>query len=310
MKKLVVYIFLIVLFLFPQIAFAQHTATQIQILDFGILCHINKQMRATVIVATDGSYSGSGSGPTVITKANPQKGIVQYAVTGNAQITPVRTATTSLSCINCAEPCSNSISLTSLSVNPQSKQHLKNSSVDFSYGGTLIIESGGCPSGVYEGVLPLTFTSNSGTPATCNLTVRATLVDDLSSIVISNDQNLSFGTILVDGAYSVTVSTAGARTSTNASALAAGGTVQQGIFSLNNTTGAAKSVTSVTLDSNITLSNGTSNISATLTSSPAVSSITSVSAGRTYINVGGTLQMTGSESGGTYNGNYTLTVNY
>lgn len=140
--------------------------------------------------------------------------------------------------------------------------------------------------------------------------VRATLVDGLSSIIVTNDQSLSFGTILVDGAYSVTVGTDGTRTSTNPAALAAGGVVRPGIFSLNNTTSGSMSITSAVMDSNIVLSNGTSNISATLVSSPNVSSLTNIPRGNTYINVGGTLQMTGSETGGTYQGNYTLTVNY
>ena len=115
---------------------------------------------------------------------------------------------------------------------------------------------------------------------------------------------------MVDGAYTVTVGTDGTRTSTKPAAVIAGGTVQQGIFSLNNTTSGAMNVNGVTLDSNITLSNGTSNIAATLASSPSVSSITNVAKGKTYINVGGTLTMTGNETGGTYQGNYTLTVNY
>ncbi|MBR6409703.1 MAG: DUF4402 domain-containing protein [Alphaproteobacteria bacterium] len=136
------------------------------------------------------------------------------------------------------------------------------------------------------------------------------MVDGLSSIIVTNDQSLSFGTILVDGAYSVTVGTDGTRTSTNPAALAAGGVVRPGIFSLSNTTSGSMSITSAVMDSNIVLSNGTSNISATLVSSPNVSSLTSIPKGKTYVNVGGTLQMTGSETGGTYQGNYTLTVNY
>lgn len=308
MKRFAFYMFLV---LFSKTVFAEVTLTQTQIMDFGTICHLQKTYQATIILTTNNTYSNAGSGSTVISKSGPLSGIINYALSnGNDKVTAVRTATTSLSCVNCADS-SCALTVNSLSVNPQGQTTIKGgSSANFNWGGTLIIPSGGCPAGVYEGVVQVSFTKQGGSSESINMAIRATLVDEMKSIIVSADQNLSFGTILADGSYNVTIGTDGTRTSTNPGALSPGGTFRQGVFSLNNTTSGAVRVNGVTMDTNITLSNGVSDISAVLTSSPSVASISSVAKGKTNINVGGTLQMHGGESAGTYNGIYTLTVNY
>ena len=298
MKKIFAYILFVLL---PSFALGQ-TLVATESVDMGIIAYVNQPSQGQVrLDANTCSYNPSTGAS--IRKANPICGIVHYLPESSGQAKPVNNKETTLTCVNCASS-SCSINYRADRIYPSGL----NSEGDFNYGGTITIPAN-CLAGVYTGVLDAEVKKGS-TYYRCNIPIQVTLVNDLNSIIATSEQNLSFGTILVDGAYTVTVGTDGTRTSTKPAAVIAGGTVQQGIFSLNNTTSGAMNVNGVTLDSNITLSNGTSNIAATLASSPSVSSITNVAKGKTYINVGGTLTMTGNETGGTYQGNYTLTVNY
>lgn len=100
LRKIFVCVFCTML---PAIVLAD-TVTETQILDFGILAHINKSIPATVLVTTSNSY-GSGSTDSTVQKANPVSGILQYSNTqGNPTITPVITGVVgTLSCVNCSD---------------------------------------------------------------------------------------------------------------------------------------------------------------------------------------------------------------
>ena len=232
-------------------------------------------------------------------------GVIHYVNSGGQTAQVTTDSTTTLSCVNCSSAAT--ITYSSPLVNPTQLS----GDGDFKFGGTIAIGRSQT-AGVYRGVLNVRIRIGNNYE-NISLPIQVTIRGGTSipNVVPVSDQDLSFGTIAAGSAYSVTVGTDGSRTSTNPAALLPGGTVQEGIFYLSNTSNNNATSVSVTMNTNVTLSNGTDNISVSLTTNPSLSSVTSVPKNsRSYIYVGGTLQMLGGESAGTYSGTYTLTVDY
>ena len=297
--------FLFAFLVFPCLSFAQDFT--VQKIDMGIITTGIGLAQCNHTLKTDGTHSTSGSwlcNIGTIDAAGYEVGIIHYANSGGQTAQVTTDSTTTLTCVDCSS--SATIAFSTPLVSPTSL----NRDGDFKFGGTIAVASGQT-AGLYRGILNVRIQIGSNYE-NISLPIQVTIRGGTSipSIVPVSDQDLSFGKIAAGRAYSVTVGTDGTRTSTDPSVLLPGGTVQQGIFTLNNTSNRSANVTSVTMNTNVTLSNGTDSISLTLTTSPALSSIKSVPANTKYpVNVGGTLQMTGNESGGTYSGTYNITVN-
>ncbi len=297
---------LFALLVFPCLAFAQDFT--VQRIDMGIITTGLGWASCNHTLNTDGTHSTSGSvlcNWGTIDAASYEIGIIHYSGSGGQTARVTTDSTTTLTCTNCSS--SETITFSNPLVSPTSLSQ----DGDFKFGGTIVVGAGQT-AGLYRGILNVQIQIGD-TYQNISLPIEVTIRGGTSipTIVPVADQDLSFGAISAGGAYSVTVDTDGTRTSTNPSALLSGGTVQQGIFTLNNTSNNSANITSLSMDTNVTLSNGTNNISLILTTNPALSSIKSVPANTKYhINVGGTLQMQGGESAGTYQGNYTLTVNF
>lgn len=298
--------FLFAFLVFPCLSFAQDFT--VQKIDMGIITTGIGLAQCNHTLNTNGTHSTSGSwlcNIGTIDAAGYEVGIIHYSGSGGQTAQVTTDSTTVLSCVNCSS--SKTITFSNPLVSPTSLSQ----DGDFKFGGTIAVASGQ-EAGLYRGVLNVRIQIGSHYE-NISLPIQVTIRGGTSipSIVPVSDQDLSFGKIAAGRAYSVTVGTDGTRTSTDPSVLLPGGTVQQGIFTLNNTSNRSANVTSVTMNTNVTLSNGTDNISLTLTTSPALSSIKSVPANTKYpVNVGGTLTMTGNETAGTYLGSYTLMVNY
>ena len=299
--------FLFAFLVFPCLAFAQDFT--VRRIDMGIITTGIGWASCSHTLKTDGTHSTSGGflcNFGTIDAANYEIGIIHYSGSGGQTARVTTDSTTTLTCTNCSS--SSTIAFSNPLISPTSLSQ----DGDFKFGGTIAVAAGQT-AGLYRGILNVRIQIGSNYE-NISLPIEVTIRggSSIPTIVPVADQDLSFGTIASGKAYSVTVGTDGTRTSTNPSALLPGGTVQQGIFMLNNTsTSSSANITSLSMNTNVTLSNGTDNISLVLTTSPALSSIKSVPANTKYpINVGGTLQMQGGESAGTYSGAYTLTVNF
>ncbi len=146
----------------------------------------------------------------------------------------------------------------------------------------------------------LSLVSNQTLAATATGTANATV---LTPIAITAGQTLEFGAF-TGAAGTVTVSTAGARSSTGSVVLApTNGTVRQGTFSV---TGSGSSTFAITYPSAFNITSGANNMSVTV-SGPATGTL---SGGSATINVGGTVTVSANQAAGNYTGTYTMTVEY
>jgi hypothetical protein len=142
--------------------------------------------------------------------------------------------------------------------------------------------------------------STQAVAATATGTANANV---LTPIAITAGQTLEFGAF-TGAAGTVTVSTAGARSSTGAVVLApTNGTVRQGTFTV---TGSGNSTFGITYPSAFNITSGANNMSVTV-SGPATGTLTS---GTATINVGGTVTVAANQAAGAYTGTYTMTVEY
>jgi len=152
--------------------------------------------------------------------------------------------------------------------------------------------------------------SLSAFAATGTGTSTATIVN---GIAISPTQDLAFGKISAGTGGSVSISVAGARSSSGGVVLVNTGSVQtQGQFSV---TGLASATYTIALpaDSTVTLSDGASHTMAvnSFLSDPAAGANGQLSAGGSQtINVGATLTVSSGQTAGTYTGTYPVIVEY
>jgi Mat/Ecp fimbriae major subunit len=142
--------------------------------------------------------------------------------------------------------------------------------------------------------------ATSAQAATASATARAKI---LRQVTVTNTSDLQFGTIVTAAtASTVAVSTAGARTC-GAGLVCSGATTAAGF----NITGTSGQVVTISVPASVTLTSGTNNMSATLTSSAATATLASNAASFT---VGGTLSVGASQADGDYAGTFTATVDY
>jgi hypothetical protein len=122
------------------------------------------------------------------------------------------------------------------------------------------------------------------------------------AISVAAVQSLEFGSI-GNGANTVTVDLAGARTATDATQLA-GGAPQAANFTV---TGSGALPFTVSLPASTTITNGTDTLTVNNFTDNAPANLT---AGTANFDVGGDLVIVGGESVGAYTGTFTVTVNY
>lgn len=144
-------------------------------------------------------------------------------------------------------------------------------------------------------------------PASANANANAEVVN---RITLTNTAPLNFGKIAADTAQgTVTVSTAGVRTSTSPSLLIAGTTPTAAAFSVGGTPALGYNI-SLT-NSTITLTHTTDNtktMSAALTLSKTTGTLSA--GGTDSLTVGGALTVGALQAPGTYQGQMTVTVVY
>lgn len=138
-------------------------------------------------------------------------------------------------------------------------------------------------------------------PVTASATARANI---LQQITVTNTSDLDFGTIVsAVSASTVDVSAAGVRTC--GAGLTCSGTVAAANFNL---TGTNNSVVTVGGDNSVTLSNGSTTMSASLVRSAATVTLSGAGAGS--FQVGGTLSLAANQADGAYTGTFNVTADY
>lgn len=141
--------------------------------------------------------------------------------------------------------------------------------------------------------------SGSALAASASGTANATV---LAPIAIAAGQTLEFGTFAGNGAGTVVVSTAGARSFTG-SVVGAGGTVRQGQFSV---TGTGAATFAITYPGSVNLTSGAN----TMALQVSGASTGTLSSGSATVNVGGELTVAANQAAGSYTGTYSITVEY
>jgi hypothetical protein len=154
---------------------------------------------------------------------------------------------------------------------------------------------------------------HSAKAATSNLTVDAVIVEAISLDCASTP--LDFGNLDASAAAVITMSTAGARSSTVPAALVAGGSPGAGVCSID---GADGLVVDVNIP-NTTITNGTDTLTVNNytfagtgagTTDPNNHTVTLQAGGAQDYSIGGDLTLAGTESAGNYTGTTTVTVTY
>lgn len=130
----------------------------------------------------------------------------------------------------------------------------------------------------------------------------------LGDLTISNIEGLNFGNIAVNGAGTVTVSTAGVRTNTGDVLLVASTDVAAANFLVE---GVPNATYAVTLPASATITSGTNSMVVNgFASNPAGGAGTLSGAGQQNLFVGATLNVNSAQVPGTYTGTFDVTVSY
>ena len=132
--------------------------------------------------------------------------------------------------------------------------------------------------------------------------------DIIAPISITTNQNLAFGSVSVGASGgTAVVSVAGAKSVTG-DVVNEGGSHAQAIFDVN---GSANSAYDITLPSSISVTAGANSMTVdTFNSDKAGNSSSTDGTGADQFNVGATLNVGANQAGGTYSGNFTVTVLY
>ena len=127
----------------------------------------------------------------------------------------------------------------------------------------------------------------------------------LKSLTITNASKLDFGTI-VSGptAGTVVISAAGART---CSGVTCSKTSTAAAFDV---TGSKSQIVNVTWDNTVTLTNGTTTMTATLMTNPGTQRTLDAAAGKATFAVGGSLAVAANQADGVYSGPFKVYVDY
>lgn len=138
-------------------------------------------------------------------------------------------------------------------------------------------------------------------PVTASATARANI---LQQITVTNTSDLDFGTVVSGAAAStVQISTAGARTC--GAGLTCTGTTTAATF---NITGTNNAVVTITGDNSVTLSNGTTTMTASLVGNSTGGPLSATGTG--VLTVGGTLSLAANQADGVYTGTFNVSVDY
>lgn len=143
----------------------------------------------------------------------------------------------------------------------------------------------------------------SGNTSTAAGTVAAAIV---APIVLTHTTGaaLNFGKFTVAGAGTVVVTAAGVGSVTGSANFVPGSTVTADAFTLTGDNSRSFSVATT----NSTIAFGAKTIA--FTTAPSVATATTSAAGAASFTVGGTLTLVGTETPGSYTGNYNATVTY
>ena len=139
------------------------------------------------------------------------------------------------------------------------------------------------------------------TPATASANAKAQV---LKALTVAKTVDLDFGTI-ISGAASATVNLTAAGTLTCGTGLICAGTPATARFEITGTVAQVVNIATT----NASLTGPGAAMSATLSPSTALLTLTGVPA-TDFFRIGGVLNVGGAQVEGTYNGSFTVTVNY
>lgn len=142
--------------------------------------------------------------------------------------------------------------------------------------------------------------------ATATADARANI---LAEVTLTNDAGtaLDFGTIVVDGTGGAVVVDNAGNLSSCGGALVCSGSTDAADFTVGGT---ALETVNVSIPASVILSNGTDNMTATLTSTVTGGAVALDGAGAAAFSVGGSLAVGGSQPDGAYTGTFTVTADY
>jgi hypothetical protein len=162
---------------------------------------------------------------------------------------------------------------------------------------------------ILTGVILMTIASLNvnaqGTSATDDAIATARII---TPITLTNTQGLAFGNIAASSSLgTVTISTAGVRSSAGGVTPSAIGTYNNAIYAA---TGEANATYSISLPASTTITDGTNNMTVNgFTSDPTPTGLLNGS-GLQTINVGATLNVNANQVAGNYSGTYNVTIAY
>lgn len=144
-------------------------------------------------------------------------------------------------------------------------------------------------------------------PAQAATGTGSATVEILEAITVTEDTGLNFGLISPSASIgTVDVTELSARSCSGGVTCVGTGTAAAGAFTITGTTDAN---VQVTLPADVTLTGPGTDMTATL-SSAAESGTLALTGGAATFNVAGSLAVGANQAAGTYNGTYTVTVNY
>ena len=156
---------------------------------------------------------------------------------------------------------------------------------------------------VLGAVMAAVLAPSSAEAASDTVTVNATMVDPIG---ITGGQALSFGFAKPSGASgTVVVATAGTRTQTGGVTLVGGGTMQEGMFTVNGEAGAEFTIAFGAT----TITSGGNNMTVNTFAHDAGATPV-ITGGSLLVRFGGTLNAAASQPAGAYTGTTTVTVAY
>lgn len=145
------------------------------------------------------------------------------------------------------------------------------------------------------------FNAKAADSATGTATVEVVQAVDIQH---ASTDKLNFGSVYAKDGNTVTISQAGAKTAGDGF-----GTVSADKFTISGPSGASVVLTMPT-SATMTKSGGSETIVATLDPSHANGSTINLAGSDVIVNVGGTINVTGSTATGSYTGNYTVSISY
>ncbi len=200
------------------------------------------------------------------------------------------------------------VTVNNFTITPNLQISLLNPTAVANVGGTMTFTSASTP-GNYTGSVQIRGNSLLGGTATVTLPITLTLWRTLG---ITQTRALNFGAVEVTGGNSViAMSAAGSRSITSGAAGVRLIQSMPGAAASFAVTGNPNTAVSIVLPQSTTLTGpGAAMTVSNFVRSPADANVTLDASGNMTVNVGASLSVNANQAPGTYNGTYTITVNY